>query len=237
MGRTHAVMGAALWLAAAPSLAERLGQDLSGGSLTLSTFVAAGAALLPDLDHPQATLARTLGPVTKHLAQGVGKLAGGHRKGTHCLLACFGIGALTGLLHAKTGTVGMLVILFVLAYVAMLALGLVVRRGRTAGDVILVLQAGLITGAAIPVGGGDWWWMTWAVGGGTLIHVLGDMCTLGGVPLFLPFSRRRFAVPLLGRTGSVPESVVCATMFAIFGVWVACATAAGGTWWTLTWLI
>lgn len=236
MGRTHAVMGAALWLAAAPSLADRLGQELSGGSLALSTFAASGAALLPDLDHPRATLARTLGPVTGNLARAVAALAGGHRKGTHCLMACVAVGAVTGLLRVKTGTVGMVAILFLLAYVAMLTLGLAAWKGRPAGDVILVAQATVVTGAGGFVCRGDWWWMTWAVGGGMLIHILGDMCTLGGVPLFLPFSRRRICLPVMGRTGSVPESVVAATGFAAFGVWVTCATVAGSPWWTLAWL-
>ena len=59
-------------------------------ALTPAEFVAgaiicAGAAMLPDLDHPSATIAQTFGPVTWGLSKAVAWLSGGHRDATHSL--------------------------------------------------------------------------------------------------------------------------------------------------------
>ncbi len=86
MARSHALIGAAGWLAAAPSVASVTGHYLDG-----PTVLCAGAALLPDLDHPSGLMADTLGPVTHLLARGVAQAAGGHRQATHSLL--FGLAA------------------------------------------------------------------------------------------------------------------------------------------------
>jgi membrane-bound metal-dependent hydrolase YbcI (DUF457 family) len=80
MARTHQVGGIALWLGVAavlpvPPLAVLAGVPVAGF-----------AALWPDWDHPQAKLARTLGPVTYQLAVWVERRFGGHRAGTHSLL-------------------------------------------------------------------------------------------------------------------------------------------------------
>lgn len=80
---THALSGAALWLVAAPLVAPAA----SAGQLAVGSAVAAGWALAPDLDHPDATVARRLGPPGQALARLVAAVADGHRGGTHSLLA------------------------------------------------------------------------------------------------------------------------------------------------------
>lgn len=59
MGRTHAATGAAAGALIAPHI------DASGVAMTALVAVSTGGyALLADLDHPNATASRLLGPIT-----------------------------------------------------------------------------------------------------------------------------------------------------------------------------
>src|SRR5579859_3401709 len=100
MGPHHAACGAAAWVA----VTTRLHADLApvtqalglgpfafdvGWPLVHATplgvvagaLVTAGAALLPDADHPSATIAHSLPPVSRALCAGIGAVSGGHRNG------------------------------------------------------------------------------------------------------------------------------------------------------------
>ena len=57
MGHSHALSGAVAWLALAPATAAATHHSLSGASVLGGTLACAGAALLPDLDHPDGTIA------------------------------------------------------------------------------------------------------------------------------------------------------------------------------------
>lgn len=236
MGRTHVAMGASIWLAAAPVLASEVARPMAAGELVASTFAAAGAALLPDLDHPSATLARTVGPVTRGLSRVVAGLAGGHRRGTHSVVFCVLAGGLAALVVVAGGRAAAAGVFFALAYVAMVALGVNVGRGTSLGDGVLVVQAAAATAAAWVVLPPVWWWLPWSVAGGCVVHLVGDVLTDGGVPLAWPFSDRRVAVPLLGETGGWVESVAAAGAFTAFLLWVAAAALVGAPWWTAAWL-
>lgn len=85
MGHSHALSGAALFTAGTIPLGLPWHQVLIGA------VACAGAAVLPDIDHHGSHVARTFGPLTRGFAWGVGKVAGGHRNGTHSAL---GIGLL-----------------------------------------------------------------------------------------------------------------------------------------------
>jgi membrane-bound metal-dependent hydrolase YbcI (DUF457 family) len=109
MRRTHRLGGVAAWLTVTavlpvPPLAAAAGIP-----------VAAMAALWPDLDHPQSTAARWLGPFTWWLSIRVERWFGGHRAGTHSLLVgaplCAFLSALFGacvlvVTQATTGIAG-----------------------------------------------------------------------------------------------------------------------------------
>ena len=86
MGRTHGTSGAVAFLAAIPLL-HQAGLSLTPLTVPVAALAAAGAATLPDLDHPQATVSRSLGLVTVWLSRLVAWCTGGHRGGTHSLLA------------------------------------------------------------------------------------------------------------------------------------------------------
>ncbi|MEO5874709.1 MAG: metal-dependent hydrolase [Streptosporangiaceae bacterium] len=90
MGRTHALSGAAIFTAAAAALPL----SLPTGQVMLGAVVCAGAAVLPDIDHHGSHVARTFGPFTRGFAWVVGKVAGGHRNGTHSALGVALIAAL-----------------------------------------------------------------------------------------------------------------------------------------------
>ena len=53
MGRTHAMSGAVAAVAVLPAL-DSFGVEVNGWSLVVATVSAAGGAMLPDLDHPNA---------------------------------------------------------------------------------------------------------------------------------------------------------------------------------------
>src|ERR1017187_9031996 len=86
MGRSHLMLGAAGFLGAEAVMPSLVGTaPLGVAQLAAGTLVACGAAMIPDIDHPEATLAHSLPPVSNVVSRVVNKLAGGHRKGTHSL--------------------------------------------------------------------------------------------------------------------------------------------------------
>ena len=64
MGPTHSVSALAAGLATTIALNNTGIYDFTLATAFIFASITAGAGLLPDLDHPQATLARTWGPVS-----------------------------------------------------------------------------------------------------------------------------------------------------------------------------
>lgn len=204
MGRTHATSGAAAFLAVLPLL-HQAGLSLTPLTVPVAALAAAGAAMLPDLDHPQATVSRSLGPVTVGLARLVARCTGGHRGGTHSLLA---VAALTGG-AAAVDLAGALprglacAFLFALATAAVqlrLARPLVHTAICLAGGIVLVTLSAqhIVTAGVLP----------WAVAVGVAAHLVGDMLTREGVPLLWPVSARRFRIASLSTGGTIERLLV-----------------------------
>jgi membrane-bound metal-dependent hydrolase YbcI (DUF457 family) len=125
LGKGHAVSGAALWLTgwSWASVAGLAHPHLD--VLTIGTLVTAGAALVPDLDHPKARLAQTGGPVTEWVARKVGRAGSlihgatkrpadrpdldGHRTITHTLVFAVLAGAATAALAGLADDLGRLI--------------------------------------------------------------------------------------------------------------------------------
>jgi len=236
MGKTHVSVGALLGLALAGPLAhDVLHRTPTIGELAAFTGVTAGFALLPDLDHPQATLARTLGPATKLIATGVNKVSGGHRKGTHTVwMAGLMVGLIT-LLSTNFGRSAELPVAFVGFYLALMILRLAPRGTSGLGELVYAIEAAGLSYATYRWVG-SWWWLPWAAGLGVIWHIVADCLTTEGVPLFFPLARR-FVVrmPVLGHTDSVREHVFAFTLLPAIA-WVALATATGHPWWTYAWV-
>jgi membrane-bound metal-dependent hydrolase YbcI (DUF457 family) len=165
--------------------------------------------VLPDLDEPGSTIARTFGFLTGVFAWIVHKLSGGHRKGTHSLLGvalltagCWAAGSWQRGAWAAGGRLahpwhlvpaGLILALLFASGLRALRIGghyadaagialaaLVIWKGW---DLVLVA----VTSRKVPV---------LAVGTalGMLAHLAGDMCTHDGCPLLYPVSRHEFGL-------------------------------------------
>lgn len=174
-----------------------------------------GLGLLPDLDKRGTTAARTWGPLTTWLAQGVGTIARGHRKGTHdavlAPLAFAGTAALA--LHSHWATI------VVVALAIGLALqGLGLRGLATVGPPVNLVVS---VGAA-------WWlvdtghtrafeFLPLATAVGVLAHLAGDALTTDRLPiplLWLTGTRRRVGLGLF-RTGATVENAVVTPLLTV----------------------
>lgn len=220
MGRTHVLMTGVLATASANPLATHfLDRPMTAGEVIAFGAVTAGYGILPDLDHPQATLARVLGPVTKALATVVAAVSGGHRKGTHTIWMAALMVFLMGYLAVRwpvSEAIAVFVGLFLLAMV--LRIGPKPRTGPAELSYAAVAALGTFgTMHFLP----ELWWLPWAVGFGVVGHILGDILTTEGVPIFYPLVPRLvIRLPILGRTDSTAEHVFA---FLLAPAWLAVA--------------
>jgi membrane-bound metal-dependent hydrolase YbcI (DUF457 family) len=216
MGPSHALSGAAVWLAGSLALEQYAHLHQTPLQLAVGTAMCAGGALLPDLDlsgrvtadKGGATVAHTFGVFSLFLAECVEKLSlgiydltktrrdprreNGHRTFTHTLpfTAGAGIGVFELCLHF--GKPAVLSVLFVTF--AMALRGTFERWAHRAGWLIVTLVSAAATFGAyerLPAGRG-YPILGVAIGVGCLVHILGDMLTSHGCPVFwpLPVGRR-----------------------------------------------
>lgn len=198
-GHSHALSGAAVFLlAAAPPTTAT---TLPPVALVCLTVCAAGAAMGPDSDHPRASIAHSLPPLSRWVCQLISWVSGGHRHATHAPLMLpavylAGWSAVHWWSHPvpQLGVAvppgGLLLVLLLTAF-GVKALRLV--RGHSwpvaalvtcvAGWQFTTREWGLLP-AVLTVG--------WAA------HILGDFLAPEGIPLFWPWHP---APP-----GRVPES-------------------------------
>ncbi|GAA4473033.1 metal-dependent hydrolase [Rhodococcus olei] len=209
MGATHAVSGAVAGLLAAQVLPPEWGGPTSTAEVFTFAGVCAGAALLPDLDTAQSTVARSFGPASWVLAKGVDEVSlwyyrltrgrrdpkrrGGHRTLTHTALFAVAISTAVSALIVAFGQPAIIGTLFLTLGLALrgLAGGWAKRNGWIA-----------VTVAAAVLSVLTWRWypdevgsraLGVAVGLGCAVHCLGDAITKEGVPFLAPF------VPWRGR--------------------------------------
>jgi membrane-bound metal-dependent hydrolase YbcI (DUF457 family) len=198
LGHTHALSGAVAGLAVGLYLTHPPTVQLA-----LFAGLTAGAAVLPDIDHPNSTLAHCFGFLTKGFAWLIGKISGGHRHLTHAVLGVAGFEFLAWLAvkfrHEVGGKVGMAIFLSLIIASGLYAFGV---RGHVADLAAIAAAIGLV------VGGTALTHFAAAVGLGCATHVVGDMLTEEGCPLFYPFSEQHCRLlprPLAFTTGTRPE--------------------------------
>lgn len=214
LGRSHVALGAAGFLGVVAPVSLSLGHPMSPGELAAGTVVAAGASLLPDLDHPQATISRSLGPVSWVASRLISAISGGHRNGTHSLLALGLVGAGAHLLVLSGSLIGAYA---VIALCCALVLRLFGGMSELMGIACALAGAAGVLALSSSLG-----WLTVAVAGGYALHIIGDMLTREGVPLAWPLMRTRTRLGLM-RTGGTLEglvSIACGLMVAVFA-WVS----------------
>ena len=220
LGRDHALLGAFAYLAGAPVVTHAA--HLSPQSpieLAVGSAVCAGFALLPDIDEPGSTISRKLGPISRGFSKVTNELAGGHRMATHSLLFVAGTWFAAHYALRSHWAVGILVLC---ALALSLRMILPLGTGR-AGLLPLALTGGPTYWVvhSQDVGG----WLPWACAAGVLLHLIGDALTVEGVPFFWvplvhPLQRIRLALPLLGHTSSVRESIV-GSLLGLAIIWFA----------------
>jgi membrane-bound metal-dependent hydrolase YbcI (DUF457 family) len=213
LGHSHALSGLAAGAATLPWAPV-------DGTVSQVAWIAAagGMAMLPDLDHSGSTVSDMWGPVTDVPAGAIGRLAQGHRWGTHdAVLAPVAFGALA--LAAANAFWSSLLLMALAIGLALRALHFVIP-GRTENTVVgnLVLSWGaawlLLDHMPQPA------WLPWAVALGVLTHIAGDAITKQGVPVPLIWlvHRCRLALTPL-RTGTVLEKAVLAPAFVVVTLW------------------
>jgi LexA-binding, inner membrane-associated putative hydrolase len=213
LGHSHALSGLAAGAATLPWAPVE-------GTVAQVAWVAAvgGFAMLPDLDHSGSTVSDMWGPATDVPSGAIGRLAGGHRWGTHdAVLAPLAFGALA--LAAANLFWSSLVVMALAIGLALRALHFVIP-GRAENTVVgnLLLSFGgawlLLAHSPQPV------WLPAAVGLGVLTHVAGDLITKQGVPLPVLWLAKRKRIALTPmRTGTTLEKAVLAPLFLGAAVW------------------
>lgn len=223
LGFSHATSGALGWFLAAPAVANLLGNPLTAPELAVGAVACAGAALIPDLDHPQATIAWTFGPISKAAARLTALLAGGHRQGTHSLLFSIGFGAFCYLVGTSTkwldSNTPAMILMFCLAAFAFRGMNIVPpRTSGTLKGIVVLLEAAALTYLMTFFMPSSWWWLGMAGAMGAIIHLIGDSLTPEGVPWFYP-ARWRLAIPIISHTGNIFERAIVGPLFVIATFW------------------
>ncbi|NJP35651.1 metal-dependent hydrolase [Micromonospora thermarum] len=227
MGPSHALSGAAVWLAGSWALDHFAGYEQSPLAIAVGTAVCAGGALFPDLDlsgkvtrnQGGATVARTFGVFSLFIAEVMEKVSlgvyyatklskdprrsNGHRTLTHTIPFTVLVGWGTTALCAAYGKWAVIGILFFMFGLALR--GLFDEWAERAGWVVvtlLSLAAAWFTFATLP-GDRGYPMIGLAVGVGSFVHILGDMITRAGVPILWPIPIKRRMWTMV----SLPDSI------------------------------
>jgi len=215
MGPSHALSGAAAWLAGSLAVEHFAHFHQTPVQLAVGTAMCAGGALLPDLDlsgrvttdQGGATVAHTFGVVSLFVAEVIEKVSlgiyditrmrhdprrhNGHRTFTHTLPFNVGVGFGVFELCWHYGKAAVLAVLFLTF--AMALRGLFEKWAKRAGWVIVTLVAAGATAGAyltLPAGRG-YPVLGVALGAGGIVHLLGDMLTSHGCPVLWPIPTGR----------------------------------------------
>lgn len=229
LARTHVLTGAAAWLAVAPIVVP-----ITPTGIALGTGVAAGAALAPDLDHRSGTATHAWGPVTRALGGIIGWATGGHRAGTHALLAVPAAWFATWAAVEHAGSWPAMIVVALCAALAFIACEDVIP-GRWERIWPYNLAWSALAGWGAVASGMDLTWLPWAVAVGWAAHIVGDAVTTGGVPLLLPLSRRRFSLTN-ARTGGTWEKVAAWALTGSIATVGSLTVVAAPDPWTSVWL-
>lgn len=246
-GPTHAVMGLAAWGGVA------LLAITHGSSVDMPTWIAgaaltSGAALLPDLDHPPATVSRSFGPVTKIISRGVDaasvgiydtiKLSGdphrtgGHRTFTHTAVFAALMGVITTSVVSLNNQWVTAALLFFFAGLAVR--GLLHEWDHAADTFVVVVLSAIITWRCwgwLHTGAHRADWAGVAVLTGCLAHCVGDAITEEGCPILWPVPIGRHLWYPIGtpkflryRTGGRVELMFVGPLCTVLCVWLAALT-------------
>jgi membrane-bound metal-dependent hydrolase YbcI (DUF457 family) len=206
LGKSHLMVGACGWLVAGVPLTELLtGAEMSGAQIASGAVVTAGAAMLPDLDHPQATVSRSLGIVSQKMSFAFSKLMGGHRNGSHSLLFIVAIFLLLNQLLVGNGPAAIIPAFLIIFFLTSLVVRTLTEADGLIGAIVSAIIACTLMSVTANNNSIDYSWIVYSVAIGCLLHDLGDLVTVEGIPLLYPFSKHRTSIPFIGKTDSFRE--------------------------------
>lgn len=225
LGRDHALTGAFAFAALAPEM------HVIDARLAVGIVLTAGAGVLPDIDHPDSTIARSFGFLTQGFAWLVEKLSGGHRHGTHSLvgIAVFSAGALAaGNFQLSAPQAGGHAVFSWHLIPAGLYLALLYSSALRAlhigghhGDLIGIGGAAFTVYGAYDLVRLTPWHvplLALATALGCAAHIAGDELTHGGCPVLWPVSKHEFHLlprPLQITTAKLAETFVVFPLLAV----------------------
>lgn len=230
MGVTHATSGAAVWIATTgvlPYLDTGL-HPLPASAVLSGAIITAGAALLPDLDHHSATIARSVPVLGKLVTSIAGNIGGGHRQGFHAPLMLVGVWFLASWLSRWQWEIGGFTIAAGAGLTALALCSFGVKAREYVRSWPMAWAVGIVYAILVllmepqgPV------WLPLAVTLGYAVHLAGDILTTGGLPVLWPITikpprwlRRvpvvsslwrpggHVALPLIGDAGSRREKLL-----------------------------
>jgi membrane-bound metal-dependent hydrolase YbcI (DUF457 family) len=216
-GPTHAVMGLAAW-GAVSLLAITHGVPMDSHTWLAGAALTSGAALLPDLDHPPATVSRSFGPLTKVISRGVDLASvgiynmtrlkgdphrnGGHRTFTHTAVFAGLAGILITSLVSLNNTWLTAALLFFFSGLGVRGL---LHEWNHAADTFVIA--------------------------GCLAHCIGDAVTEDGCPFLWPIPLGRhlwypigLPKPMRYRTGGKVEMLFVGPLCTVLSIWLALIT-------------
>lgn len=229
MGPSHAACGAAAWVALTGDYTLELADfsvpigfgvlPVADAGVVTGALICAGAALLPDIDHPSGTVARSLPPFSGWLSRIVARLSGGHRRGTHSVIGLLvftllawlsqnaalpvgdglrrlaqssGDGSAPNVVEALPGQVWPLAAVLSVLLIAFAVKVLAFLPDRIShANWLVAICLGVVVAIKPP---DHPWWFVIAVALGCAVHMLGDMVTTQGIHLLWPL-RTRLPVP------------------------------------------
>jgi membrane-bound metal-dependent hydrolase YbcI (DUF457 family) len=204
MGQTHALTGLAAGIGATYLV------TLSVPAAVLGTIVCAGAAILPDIDHPKSTISNTYGPITRGFSWIMRHATGGHRRGTHSLAGILALGfvAQAGVMYRHAEPLSQRVpAQIALTLVTVLALAGAIRLLKIDGwldDVLPVpIVAGVVALTDIPMD-----IVPPALMLGAAVHVIGDIMTMSPCQILWPLDDHGVKLSLFKTNGRVERWIV-----------------------------
>lgn len=197
MGRDHALSGALAGLGATSLISALSVHPLTLPAQLAGTLIVTGAVMLPDWDHPQATVAHAFGPLSRAIAHGLNGLSemvfditksrydkprsDGHRLLTHTLIWAAALAGTVLLLGHFWPLWTVLGTTYLCASLALAGLaGSWVKRN---GWLVTAAAAAALTAACWRLAPQlDPPLLAGLVALGCWVHCLGDSCTLAGCP-------------------------------------------------------
>lgn len=246
-GPTHAMSGLAAWAAVTALASDHAVGNLTPQAWFVGAALAAGGALLPDLDHPESTVSTTFGPVSLALSNVLNSVShgvyratrtrkdsnrkGGHRGLTHTLVFAIIAAILTTAVVQTSKSWALPLLMF---FFCGLAVRGIMHEWSPRNDALLITG----TSALLTIICLKWTDQTAtsaaacgvAVGIGCIAHYLGDAITEQGCPILWPVPiawKTWFPIAppkiMRMRTGGKVELALVAPVLTVVAVWLSIA--------------